>query len=73
MKILVEFNFPEDQYDYDSFLKLQAMRSSLREYAEFLRNMTKYSDFPKAQAKVWEEARGEFYKICSDNDLDPSD
>lgn len=64
MKAILEFDLPDDQYEFDQCTKASDMASALWDMDQFLRAEYKYNENEAAHP-----IREKFFEILSDNDL----
>jgi len=69
MKATIEFNLPEDKYEYDLANKSMSLHSCLLELEEEIRKIYKYEDLKKNQLEIVEIIREKFYSILKDNEI----
>ena len=68
MKATLEYNLPEDQNEFDSANKGPVYKSFIHEFAEYLRNKTKYTDLSKLV--TIEEVKDEFWQMLNDSGIE---
>lgn len=70
MKAIIEFNFPDDQWEFDVHQKAESMFGALAEITESLRSRNKYGDDELSQ-----EQCDKLYKwvlsVLDDHDIGP--
>ena len=69
MKAILEFNLPDDQYEYDMASKGVAMYNVLWELKSELRSMLKYGDLPDAQYEIVEKIQDFLISSLNDNEI----
>jgi hypothetical protein len=69
MKATIEFNLPEDKYEYDLANKSSSLLSCLMEFEQEIRKIYKYEDLKKNQLEIVEKIREKFYEILQDNEI----
>lgn len=68
-RITVEFDLPEEQYEYDVSAQAPRLQSCLWEFSQQLRSWQKYyHDFNDANDAL-DKIREEFYKIIKEHDV----
>jgi hypothetical protein len=69
MKATIEFNLPEDKYEYDLANKSSSLLSCLIELEIEIKKFYKYEDLKKNQLEIVEKIRETFYEILQDNEI----
>lgn len=69
MKATIEFNLPEDKYEYDLANKSSSLLSCLIELEMEIKKLYKYEDLKKNQLEIVEKIREKFYEILQDNEI----
>ena len=69
MKATLEFNLPEDQFEYDCAFKSFKMWSALEEINQELRLIWKYEDLKENQFEMVERIREKIFEILQDNEI----
>lgn len=69
MKATIEFNLPEDKYEYDLANKSSSLLSCLMEFEQEIRKIYKYEDLKQNQLEIVEKIRDKFYEILQDNEI----
>lgn len=69
MKATLEFNLPDDQYEYELANKGGAMYHVLWEIKSELRSMLKYGDLPDAQYEIVEKIQDFLISSLNDNEI----
>lgn len=67
MKATIEFNLPEEQYQFDCAVKGISMDMAISEMKEEFRKMIKYNEWSDIQYKMLEELRDKFNEIIQIN------
>jgi hypothetical protein len=67
MKATLEFNLPEEQYQFDCATKGISMDMAITEMQEEFRKMIKYNEWSDIQYKMLEELRDKFNEIVQSN------
>jgi len=70
MKSILEFNLPDDQYEYTQAINGSKYAAALTEIWNEFRIREKYSE---TQETTWEEARQIVIDIFDDNDINQDD
>jgi hypothetical protein len=71
MKAILEFNLPEDQYEYNLVNKAADMSVVLHEFDRYLRGRLKYEDNITDDAyNAVEEAREKLWEMCRDGGIE---
>jgi hypothetical protein len=68
-KAILEFNLPDDQYEFDLAVKAPDMRSALEDIREYLRANVKYQTQDQKRWEVYDEVYQQFYIILNDNNI----
>ena len=69
MKATIEFNLPEDKYEYDLANKSSSLLSCIIELEMEIKRLNKYEDLKKNQLEIVEKIREKFYEILQDNEI----
>lgn len=69
MKATIEFNLPEDKYEYDLANKSSSLLSCIMEFEQEIRKIYKYEDLKENQLEIVEKIREKFYEILQDNEI----
>jgi hypothetical protein len=69
MKATIEYNLPEDQFEYDNAVKSMKMWSALTEIEHELRRQLKCEDLKENQYEIIELLRSYFYEVLHDNEI----
>ena len=69
MKATIEFNLPEDKYEYDLANKSSSLLSCLMEFEQEIRKIYKYENLKENQLEIVEKIREKFYEILQDNEI----
>ena len=69
MKATIEFNLPEDKYEYDLANKSSSLLSCLIELEMEIKKLYKYEDLKKNQLEIVEKIREKFYEILQENEI----
>ena len=71
MKAILEFNLPEDQYEFNNVIKGGDWKHVCWEMEQYLRKEIKYNDsLSEEQLRVYEGVRKEFYGFMNENNVD---
>jgi hypothetical protein len=71
MKAILEFNLPEDQYEYNLVNKAADMSVVLHEFDQYLRGRLKWEDsITDLEYKAVEEAREKLLEMCRDGGIE---
>jgi hypothetical protein len=66
MKVIFEFQRPEDNEELNLHLKASDYHSALYDFSLFLRNKTKYENLTEEEHKRYVSVKEEFYKILNE-------
>ncbi len=69
MKATIEYNLPEDQFEFDCASKSLKMHFALSEIKEELRAIWKYEDLKDNEFELIERVREKFFEILLDNEI----
>lgn len=69
MKAILEFQLPEDQYEYDMANKSGAMYTVLWDIKSELRKMLKYGELPDDQYEIVEKIQEFLIDSLNDNEI----
>ena len=69
MKATIEFNLPEDKYEYDLANKSSSLLSCIIELEMEIKRLNKYEDLKKNQLEIVEKIRVNFYEILQNNEI----
>ena len=72
MKATLEFNLPEDQYEYDVFIKANDMHCVIVEMEQWLRSETKYApdNISDDTINALYKCKDKFNELINDNNLE---
>lgn len=75
MKKIFEFDIPEDNAEFEMYNDASKMHYALVEFANYLRNLSKYDAEPEkypteAHREAIEHVRDAFHQILEDQDID---
>ena len=69
MKAIIEYNLPDDQYEYDMSLSAIKMHTAMMEMGNYLRSEYKYNEYSEEKAEYINEINVKFWQIVSENDI----
>jgi hypothetical protein len=69
MKAIIEYNLPEDQFEFDCASKSLKMFHALSEIKAELRAIWKYEDLKDNEFEMIERVREKFFEILLDNEI----
>ena len=69
MKATIEYNLPEEQFEFDCATKSLKMWSALDEINQELRLIWKYEDLKENQFEMVERIREKIFEILNDNEI----
>jgi hypothetical protein len=69
MKAILEFNLPEDKYEWENAMRADAMYSVLWDLSQELRTLWKYEELSEEEWNMVERIRNKFYEILGDNQI----
>ena len=69
MKAIIEYNLPEDQFEFDNAVKSMKMWHALNEIKDELRRIYKYEDLKENQYEMVERIREKFFEILQENEI----
>ena len=70
MKATLEFNLPEDQYEFNTAIKGGGWKHVCWEMDQYLRKEIKYNDsLSEEQLRVYEGVREELYGFMNENNV----
>ena len=69
MKATIEYNLPDDQFEFDNAVKSNKMWHALTEIKDELRRIYKYEDLKENEFEMVERIREKFFEILSDNEI----
>ena len=71
MKATLEFNLPEDKADFDIALQGSDWKHVCWQMDQYLRRKVKYDEgLTEEQREVYEDIRGEFWRMMHENNVD---
>lgn len=70
-KATLTFNLPEENGEYEVHINGPKYHTVLFEFANKLREKTKYAEPNDPETPGWEAARTAFWEICNDEGIDP--
>ena len=69
MKAKIEYNLPDDQFEFDNAVKSNKMWHALTEIKDELRRIYKYEDLKENQFEMVERIREKFFEILQENEI----
>lgn len=69
MRAILEFNLPEDRYEYKNAAKGTKYLMALEDIYTTLRNKVKYAEKTEAEDKVYNEIYDYFFEVLKENDI----
>jgi hypothetical protein len=69
MKVKLEYNLPDDQFEFECAVKSTKMYFSLTEINDELRSIWKYEDLKANQFEMVERIREKFFEILTENEI----
>lgn len=69
MKATIEYNLPDDQFEFDNAVKSNKMWHALTEIKDELRRIWKYEDLKENQYEMVERIREKFFEILTENEI----
>ena len=69
MKATIEYNLPEDQFEFDNAVKSNKMWHALTEIKDELRRIYKYEDLKENEFEMVERIREKFFEILQENEI----
>lgn len=69
MKATIEYNLPDDQFEFDNAVKSNKMWHALTEIKDELRRIYKYEDLKENQFEMVERIREKFFEILQENEI----
>jgi hypothetical protein len=69
MKAIIEYNLPEDQFEFDNAVKSNKMWHALTEIKDELRRIYKYEDLKENEFEMVERIREKFFEILQENEI----
>lgn len=69
MKAIIEYNLPDDQFEFDNAVKSNKMFFALTEIKDELRAIWKYEDLKENQFEMVERIREKFFEILQENEI----
>ena len=70
MKATIEFNLPEDKYEWENAIRADAMFCALWDLSQELRTMWKYQQYQtEEEYAIVESIRDKFYEILSEHNI----
>lgn len=69
MKATIEYNLPDDQFEFDSAVKSTKMFFALTEIKDELRRIWKYEELKENQFEMVERIREKFFEILTENEI----
>lgn len=70
MKVTLEFNLPEEQWDLDRALEGATLTFFLQEYSNYLRSLLKRGDLTMEESAAYNTAYETFLSMLNDNNID---
>jgi hypothetical protein len=69
MKAVLEFDLPEDNYDFLAAINGHNYKSSIKDFDELLRSEMKYKELSNDTYKAYKYCRDELRKILAEDNL----
>jgi nitroimidazol reductase NimA-like FMN-containing flavoprotein (pyridoxamine 5'-phosphate oxidase superfamily) len=69
MKAIIEYNLPDDQFEFDNAVKSNKMWHALTEIKDELRRIWKYEDLKENEFEMVERIREKFFEILQENEI----
>jgi len=69
MKVKLEYNLPDDQFEFECAVKSTKMFFALTEIKEELRAIWKYEELKQYQFEMVERIREKFFEILTENEI----
>jgi hypothetical protein len=69
MKATIEYNLPDDQFEFDNAVKSNKMWHALTEIKDELRRIWKYEELKENQFEMVERIREKFFEILQENEI----
>jgi carboxypeptidase C (cathepsin A) len=71
MKVILEFNLPEDAAAYNTHIKADYMQCAIKAMTEYLRSEVKYNEgYSTAEKDILVQVRERFHEILSEYGVD---
>jgi hypothetical protein len=70
MKAILEFELPEDQYDFDTASNGWKYRLVLCDIDDFLRNKLKYEELSPGEDGAYDKTRTELWNLINEHKID---
>ena len=67
-KVIIEYNLPEDQHEYDVATQAERVQSFLWDFSQQLRSWYNYNDFKDADDAL-DKIREEFYRLLNEHNV----
>jgi hypothetical protein len=65
MKVTIEFNLPDDEYEYRNSVKANEMYNALWDIKQELRSALKYGELKGSEYKTIESMQDKFFEILN--------
>lgn len=72
-KVKIEFNLPDEEYEYALAMKARSMMRVMEDYDNWLRSKIKWPpspDRPRPSAATYQEARDYLNSLCQEHKID---
>jgi hypothetical protein len=69
MKVKLEYNLPDDQFEFECAVKSNKMFFALTEIKDEIRSFIKYQELKENQYEIIDKLRDRFHEILSDNEI----
>lgn len=69
MKVTIEFNLPDDEYEYRNSVKANEMYNALWDMKNNLRNTLKYGELSDSEYKTMESIQDRFFEILNEYEI----
>jgi len=69
MKAKLEYNLPDDEFEFNCAVKSTKMYFALTEIKDEIRSFIKYQELKENQYEIIDKLRDRFHEILSDNEI----
>lgn len=73
MKVTMEYNLPDEQWELNRALESAKVTFFLQEYYNYLRNKVKYTELSEAESNVYNDVYEHFLSMLNEEKIDVFD
>lgn len=70
MKVTMEYNLPDEQWEYNRAMEGEKLSLFLQDYYNHLRHIVKHGNLTEAESNVYNDVYDTFLSMLNDNKID---